>query len=138
MESALSRCEELSMLYDSMTDYQKAPVWIGAVVAALVRVGACALDSVTQMVDTMKRCVRAHTTNTTSTPLCRAPAAAPSSVCHLPLTPTPCLFVCACVCVCVCRYEMDRDPDYPSPKEEVDRVYGDFLAAVTSGAGTRS
>jgi hypothetical protein len=33
---------------------------------------------------------------------------------------------------------MDRDPDYPSPKEEVDRVYGDFLAAVTSGAGTRS
>ena len=125
------------MLYDSMTDYQKAPVWIGAVVAALVRVGACALDSVSQMVDTMKRCVRAHTTNTTRHD---EHALVPCSCCcpFLPLTPTPCLFVCACVGVCVCRYEMDRDPDYPSPKEEVDRVYGDFLAAVTSGAGTRS
>ena len=46
------------MLHDSLTDYQKAPVWIGAVVGALVRVGACTLASVAQMVETMKRLVR--------------------------------------------------------------------------------
>ena len=43
VESGLMRCEELSMLVDSLTDYREAPKWIGTVVATLIRIHACSM-----------------------------------------------------------------------------------------------
>ena len=53
--NALMRCEELSMLVDSITDFREAPEWIGAIVGVLVKVGACSMDRVGRMVEQMKR-----------------------------------------------------------------------------------